>query len=99
MMRHASLAIVLALFLAACGSKQSAPEPEPTPDDGTGLPVDPEPGPGVTMSEEECIAAGGQARWDIGDGQVACDEGEEEIARIPVGIEGGICCRPVAAAE
>lgn len=97
MLRHASFAIVFSL-VAACGSKQPAPEPAPTGGDGSELPA-PEPGPAAEMSEEECIAAGGMARWDIGDGNVQCEAGEEEIARIPVGIEGGICCKPAAAAE
>ena len=34
---------------------------------------------------------------DIGDGQVKCPEGIEEISRIQYGIEGGVCCKALPA--
>ncbi len=46
------------------------------------------------MSAEECAAQGGQVKGDIGDGKVACDEGQRDLGRVNQGIEGAVCCAP-----
>jgi hypothetical protein len=47
------------------------------------------------LSGEECELAGGFVRGDIGDGNVACASGENEIGRVRTGIEGGVCCERI----
>lgn len=47
------------------------------------------------LSGEECELAGGFVRGDIGDGNVACASGENEIGRVSTGIEGGVCCERI----
>lgn len=46
---------------------------------------------------EECEAAGYRVVGDIGDGQVECPDGQEEVSRLEYGIEGGVCCKPPVA--
>lgn len=49
-----------------------------------------------TVSPEDCEADGGFLRWDPGDGSVhrdGCPSGADLVGTVPVGIEGGICCR------
>ena len=48
------------------------------------------------MAPEDCIAKGGQVKGDIGDGKVACAEGEQDLGRVNQGIEGAVCCAPPA---
>jgi hypothetical protein len=75
---------ILLFFLAiSCGSSQ----PTATPPPACG---------GITSAStpEECECLGGTVKGDIGDGKVACAEGERELGRIPLGIEGSICCAP-----
>lgn len=76
------------VFLIACGSGQSAPEQGSAPGQG--------PAPERTLTPEQCIKLGGEIRGDIGDGQIACAKGERELGRVPLGIEGSICCAPAA---
>jgi hypothetical protein len=52
------------------------------------------PGPVVMLTPEQCTRKGGEVRGDIGDGQIACARGERELGRVPLGIEGSICCAP-----
>ena len=82
--------LVLAFALAACGPKPG-PVPPPPP---------PAPDAAVTaeaMAPEQCTAKGGQVKGDIGDGKVACAEGETELGRVTQGIEGAICCAAAVA--
>jgi hypothetical protein len=44
-----------------------------------------------TPAHCECI--GGYVKGDIGDGKVACAEGEQELERVQQGIEGAVCCK------
>ena len=76
------------VFLIACGSSKPAPAPAPGPAPG------PEPTQVATLSPEQCTAQGGEVRGDIGDGKIACAPGERELGRVPLGIEGSICCAP-----
>ena len=84
------LLIAIALSVAACGgSKQPAPsEPAPAPA--------PTPTETAAMSPDECTNQGGQVKGDIGDGKVACAEGERDLGRVNQGIEGAVCCAPAA---
>ena len=41
---------------------------------------------------EQCAESGGYVKLDPGGGG-SCEEGEESLGFIPVGYEGGICCR------
>lgn len=81
------LLIAIALA-AACGSSTPPPASEPAPA-APSSPAEP-------MSPEECTAQGGEVRGDIGDGQIACAEGERDLGRVRQGIEGAICCAPPA---
>ncbi len=72
------------VFLIGCGS--SKPEPGRVPGPG--------PVPVATLTPEQCTQRGGEIRGDIGDGQIACAVGERELGRVPLGIEGSICCAP-----
>ena len=81
-------ALSFVLMMMACGGKSKPPTTEPTP--GTGTP----PAAATPTNAEECEAAGYQVVGDIGDGQVKCPDGTEEVSRIQYGIEGGVCCDP-----
>lgn len=83
----------------AC-SAQPSPTPTTTTTSGGSTPPtqtetkpeeSPPPKPDV-MTPEECASKGGTVKNDIGDGKVACGEGERELGRVRVGIEGGLCC-------
>ena len=91
-MRITALAFSFAL-LAACssGNKQPAAPAEPTPTQST--PPDPsQTGTTDPMTAEDCTTKGGEVRGDIGDGKVACAEGEKELGKVTTGVEGGLCC-------
>lgn len=45
----------------------------------------------ATPAHCECL--GGYVKGDIGDGQVACPQGETELERVRQGIEGAVCCK------
>ncbi len=89
------LVCVLFAALAAC-SAQPAPSTRPTSES---MPTTPPPKPDevtppspALMSPEECTSQGGKVKGDIGDGKVACSEGERELGKVKTGIEGGVCC-------
>ncbi|MBA3541377.1 MAG: hypothetical protein H0T79_17325 [Deltaproteobacteria bacterium] len=74
--------IACVLTLAACGGKQQpTSQAAPSPSE-----------PAAPMTPDACTAQGGQVRGDIGDGKIACAEGERELGRVSQGIEGAICC-------
>ena len=79
------LTIAVALLAAACGGKTQAPAHHP----GTSAPPAE---PAAAMTPEECTAKGGQVKGDIGDGKVACNEGDRDLGRVNQGIEGAVCC-------
>ena len=84
------LVSVLFVSIAACGGKSKPTAAEPA------TPAEPSPATPPTNAEE-CEAAGYTVVGDIGDGQVKCPEGSEEISRIQYGIEGGVCCKALPA--
>jgi hypothetical protein len=88
-----SITFALGLALAACGGKKSSSDTttpsQTTPADGSGAA-----GSTTPMAAEECVAKGGQVKGDIGDGKVACGEGEQDLGRVNQGIEGAVCCAP-----
>lgn len=88
-MRNAPVAILTSLALAACGGKAPPPTSTTAPGD---VPAQGPDAPGAVMTSDECTAAGGQIKGDIGDGQVACDPGDRQLGRVQLGIEGSICC-------
>lgn len=77
------------VFLIGCASNRPAPEP--------GRPPRPRPEPVATLTPEQCTDRGGEIRGDIGDGKIACEPGERQLGRVPLGIEGSICCAPAGA--
>lgn len=48
----------------------------------------------IPTTVEECLAAGYTVLGDIGDGKVKCPDGQEEVSRLELGIEGAVCCKP-----
>ena len=78
--------------LAACGGSKK--EESTTPPAGEATPPPDTQGTGTPMSPEECTAKGGMVKGDIGDGKVACDEGQQDLGRVNQGIEGAVCCAP-----
>lgn len=79
--------IAFVLTIAACGGSKQPPAQT--------APVPASPGePAAAITPDECTEKGGQVRGDIGDGKVACAEGERELGRVNQGIEGAICCAP-----
>lgn len=74
------------VFLIGCGSSKPAPTPGPAPTQ--------DPAPVGMLTPEQCTQQGGEVRGDIGDGKIACAEGERQLGRVPLGIEGSICCAP-----
>jgi hypothetical protein len=91
------LSALIVSFSVACGGK-SAPdttpsEPEPSSEPASEPASEPEAG---ILTPEQCTEQGGELRGDIGDGKVACAEGERELGRVRLGIEGSVCCAPAA---
>jgi hypothetical protein len=82
------LMIAFALLIG-CGGSKPAPSPQASAPTPAGPPV-------ATLTPEQCTQQGGEVRGDIGDGKIACAVGERELGRVPVGIEGSICCAPGA---
>ena len=92
------LTLAFSLAVAACGgASKPAPTPTPTPTNA-GDTCGVQSSNGVPTNAEQCECLGFTVHGDIGDGNVACAEGEAEVARISYGIEGGVCCKPAAAA-
>ena len=98
------LSSLLALQIA-CGG--STPPAEGPTDGATETPADPAPADGVSAgdtdckqhaanSPEHCECLGGYVKGDIGDGKVACTDGDTEIERTNSGIEGAVCCQKAA---
>ncbi|NMO14552.1 hypothetical protein HPC49_02230 [Pyxidicoccus fallax] len=57
---------------------------------------EPEERPGELLTPEECIARGGEAIGDPGDGSThreGCPDGREQLGSLEFGDEGGICCK------
>jgi hypothetical protein len=52
-----------------------------------------EPAPVTLFTPDECEAAGGFVRGDIGDGRIACEDTETQLGRVVFGREGGVCCQ------
>ncbi len=77
------------VFLIGCASNRPAPEPGRYPR--------PRPEPVATLTPVQCSYRGGEIRGDIGDGKIACEAGERQLGRVPLGIEGSICCAPAGA--
>jgi hypothetical protein len=86
--------VLLLAVAAGCSGTSTTDTAAPAqPAPSTPEPAPPEPAtPAEPMTPEECTAAGGQVRGDIGDGKIACAEGERELGRVRLGIEGGVCC-------
>ncbi len=81
------LMIAVALLATACGGTKQPPANAP----GSTAPTEPTQ-PAAAMAPDECVAKGGQVKGDIGDGKVACNEGDRDLGRVNQGIEGAVCC-------
>jgi hypothetical protein len=83
----------LLVLLTSCSSAKSTTEqPTEAPSTGQENPAtacDQSP----PQSPEHCECLGGYVKGDIGDGQVACTDGETELERVQQGIEGAVCCK------
>jgi hypothetical protein len=73
--------------------RQPSPPLEPAPEQPAEAPApSPKDTPALTMTPQECQAAGGTFRPSLG-GAIECEPGESKIAQVVFGIEGGVCCR------
>lgn len=91
---HSLLALGSWFALASgCSSAKPAPEQATeTPTAGNeGSSTDC--GASAPQSPEHCECLGGYVKGDIGDGKVACTDGETELERVQQGIEGAVCCK------
>lgn len=89
-MRHAAALGSLVLVFFGCGGAESEGPHDPP------LPTTPS-AERPSLSAAECEARGGRVVGDIGDGRThrpdyRCDDGQEPIADVPLGIEGAVCC-------
>jgi hypothetical protein len=89
-MTKQSTLLVLFLLLGACKKAPLAVASESNAGHASGSAACDESTPG-TPAHCECL--GGYVKGDIGDGKVACTEGEQELERVQQGIEGAVCCR------
>jgi putative hemolysin len=86
------IALAFALSIAACSSPaKPVAQPDPTTTEPP-PPADPSQTGNAALTPDECTAKGGTVKGDIGDGQVACAEGETELGKVATGVEGGLCC-------
>jgi hypothetical protein len=104
-------ALLLALVgLTSCGSRQqpSADAGTPLPSlsavaEETKTPTtDPAPGTATspTLTMDECRSRPGEVLTDKGDGALhahGCPDGRQELGKVKVGIENGLCCAPAVA--
>src|SRR5687767_15407436 len=89
---RASLLIAM-IMIAACSSK-TAPAAPPTASATEGAEhVASDCSEGAPATPAHCECLGGYVKGDIGDGQVACPQGETELERVQQGIEGAVCCK------
>ena len=94
------LFFVLALSLAACGGKQSAPPTPASPAEPSGSTSS-----GSSLTAQQCQEAGGEVVGDIGDGAIhrpdyrCAKSGNPPLGPIaaspgePQAIEGAVCCK------
>jgi hypothetical protein len=93
-------ASALALFATAArsvGCAKPAAEPTTPSAPAVAAPSDHACSEGAPATPEHCECLGGYVKGDIGDGQVACPQGETELERVQQGIEGAVCCKAAAA--
>jgi len=91
------LACVLLLGISGCASRPAPAEPvATTPGQGGEAPEDYACSEGAPSTPAHCQCLGGYVKGDIGDGQVACPQGETELERVQQGIEGAVCCKASA---
>lgn len=82
------VAALLTTMLLGCASR-AAQTSAPTVGEQQGQPCR----EGAPATPAHCECLGGYVRGDIGDGQVACPQGETELERVNQGIEGAVCCK------
>jgi hypothetical protein len=90
---NAAAAIAAMALALSCGHSGSAPAPTVATGPQTSTASCGEDAPN-TPAHCECL--GGYVKGDIGDGQVACPQGETELERVQQGIEGAVCCKRTA---
>ena len=55
----------------------------------------------TTLTMDECRSRPGEVLTDKGDGSLhrnGCPDGRQELGKVRVGVENGLCCAPAAAA-
>lgn len=78
------------LGLCACAQPPARGEASSA---GAGQEAQAECGSEAPSTPAHCSCLGGYVRGDIGDGKVACPQGETELERVQQGIEGAVCCK------
>ncbi len=108
-MRASSL--VLSICFLACGREAPAtagedkplPAPEQLAEETTTPSGDaaPDSAQSTTLTIDECRSRPGEVLTDKGDGALhaqGCPDGRQQLGRVKVGLENGLCCAPASAA-
>lgn len=77
--------------LSAVAEETKTPSTDPAPDSAQSS----------TLTIDECRSQPGEVLTDKGDGALhahGCPEGRQQLGRVRVGIENGLCCAPATAA-
>ena len=85
--------LLLASVLAACSQTAEPPVEQPGPEAPPASDSEPpaSDAPQV-MTPEQCKTAGGTVVPSPG-GDVKCPDGQTELGKVRLGIEGGVCCK------
>lgn len=86
---NANLAMLLMVVALGCSPARAPQEAS----SGAGSEASEACGEGAPATPEHCECLGGYVRGDIGDGHVACPQGETELERVRQGVEGAVCCK------
>ena len=78
------------LMLLACATHSPSGPPAPPPAAQRSVQAC---GEDAAKTASHCECLGGYVRGGIGDGKIACPQGETELERLQQGSEGAVCCK------